>query len=286
MTLMSLADEYQENEFVALCSRIFGVKAAAAIGWFLCAAQFASTVIYTTVGRHLVILAWQFVGHILKTNRIVDLPYQQGTEGIINEYSSVAYKYRILTMIGIFIVILPIALLKKLSSLRYISGFILVVVFFTIGVSIFQTPSYFQAYKDNPEFVIEFLPGAFEMKWLKGMATIMLSYNCQITLFYVRAELKNRTSERMTKVLRNLIGVEFWFYLLISISGYFSLGKNLISPVYTLRRKICKLFIILAEDDPDTLMRVTQCYFFNCSNPTYSNYNVSFKSSDLLFLWF
>jgi amino acid permease len=76
----------------------------------------------------------------------------------------------------------------------------------------------------------------FDIKWLQGLATMMLSFNCQITFFYVRGEMRSKTRRRVKKVLRNLISLEFIFYLTIGLSGYFSLGDKMTPGVYTLRR--------------------------------------------------
>jgi len=136
--------------------------------------------------------------------------------------------------------VIPFALERKLTTLRYFSTVILIIVFFTIWVAIGQSPFFYLAYKDDPRYVVEIFPklSDFNLRWFQGMASIMLSYNCQITLFYVRGELRHKSSQRVKKVLRNLISIEFLFYLLISVSGYLSLGKNLIAPVFTLRRKM------------------------------------------------
>lgn len=79
---------------------------------------------------------------------------------------------------------------------------------------------------------------------------MMLSFNCQITFFYVRGELRNKTTRRIKKVLRYLISLEFIFYLAIGLSGYISLGDKLTPSVYTLRRPLRKDFIPLTNPRP------------------------------------
>lgn len=139
--------------------------------------------------------------------------------------------------------VMPLNLQKSLSNLRYFSIFILVVVFGTIGVCIFQSPFYYKAYKDNDRYEFEIWHRKPTIKWFQGMATMMLSFNCHVTFFYVRAEMIHKTKKRIRKVIRNLIGIELALYLAIAISGYLSLGSNLIPAVYTLRRKICKILV-------------------------------------------
>ena len=63
----------------------------------------------------------------------------------------------------------------------------------------------------------------------------MLAYNCQITFFYVRGEMRHKTRERVQKVFKNLLWVERLFYLVIALAGYISLGDNLVPHIYILR---------------------------------------------------
>lgn len=115
---------------------------------------------------------------------------------------------------------------------------------------------------DNPKYEIEIWPSKPELKWLRGLGTLLLSYNCQITLLYVRAEFRHKTKKRIRKVFRLLIIIECLFYVLICLAGYTSLGKNLLNPIFTLRRPISKLVTLtLAPESPDYLMKFTQLLF-------------------------
>lgn len=157
-------------------------------------------------------------------------------------------------MVVLCIVLIPLTLVRELSSLRYVSVMILVIVFFTIGVSIFQAPSYYEQVHDNPKYHTALFETDFSPDWFMGFGTMLLSYNCQITIFYVRGELKHKSKQRVRKVLRNLICIECIFYLLISIAGYASLGRDMLNPVFTLRKN-------MFPDSGDYLMKFTQCIF-------------------------
>ena len=140
-----------------------------------------------------------------------------------------------------------------MATLRYFSAFILSIVFFTIIVSLIEAPAYFEYFKTDINYDVALWAKPFELKWLQGLATIMLSFNCQITFFYVRGEMRNKTSNRVKKVITNLILVECIFYLIIALSGYISLGSKLIPGVYTLRESI--------PGSPDYLMKACQFLF-------------------------
>lgn len=171
---------------------------------------------------------------------MVDFKYSDPKSQTIDESDPLSIKWRVGTMIGIFFFILPLNLQRSLGSLRYFSIAILLVVFGTIALSIAQSPIYYMKFKDSDDYKVDLYYSTPSLKWLQGLATMMLSFNCQITFFYVRAEMVHKTKRRVRKVIRNLITVEVLFYMLIAISGYFSLGSKLLPAIYTLRRKLSK----------------------------------------------
>ena len=199
--------------------------------FFLIFAQFCSCLLYPSV-------TWQFVSHLLKELGLVDFPYSNADNQTIDESTDLARKWRLITMVGIFIFIMPFNLQKRLANLRYFSLAILLIVFFTIFVSFIQTPEYYKAYKDNDKYEMSWLARSPTIVWVQGFSTILLSYNCQITFFYVRGEMRMPSNRRVIKVVRNLLAVECLFYVIISAAGYISLGSEMIPSVFTLRRPL------------------------------------------------
>ena len=201
--------------------------------FFLIFAQFCTCLLYPSI-------TWQFVSHLLKELNLVDFPYSNEQNQTIDETTDLARKWRLITMIGIFIFIMPFNLQKRLETLRYFSLAILLIVFFTIFVSFIQSPWYYFEYKDNPNYEMSWLARSPTIVWIQGFSTILLSYNCQITFFYVRGEMRLPTKTRVTKVIRNLISIECVFYVVIATAGYISLGSVMIPSVFTLRRPLSK----------------------------------------------
>ena len=120
-----------------MCAYYLGRRNAKIISQFFIFAQFCSTIIYTSVSKwRSLTLAWQFVGHILKTFGIVDLPVVDEQTGKIDEKSALAWKCRSICMFCLFFIVLPFNLQKNLSTLRYFSMVILCIVFITISVSL------------------------------------------------------------------------------------------------------------------------------------------------------
>lgn len=180
------------------------------------------------------------MSNLLNELHIANIPYINKDQKIIDQHSAEAWKYRIITSICILFAILPFNLQKRLATLRYFSVFILTIVFFTIFVSLYQAPFYYKEYHDKADYQVEWFIKGFKIEWFQGMSTLMLAYNCQITFFYVRGEMRHKSRRRVMKVVKNLLWTERIFYLIIALSGYISLGDNLVPHIYTLRRKISK----------------------------------------------
>lgn len=181
---------------------------------------------------------------MLNVSGITNLPYSNPDTQEIDQSDPTVIKYRYICMGILALVILPVNCVKELSTIRYVSMIIMMVVLYTISVlldkkvTIFQTPEFVRHNKDLPSYSIDLWSNSFDLKWFSGWATMMLSYNCQITLFYVRGEMMHKTEARIRKVSRIFIAILISFYVMICFSGYFSLGKNDIPKLITLRKPL------------------------------------------------
>ncbi len=150
-------------------------------------------------------------------------------------------------MAGMALFILPVNCTRNLAALRYLSMGILLIVLYTIvvalghQVAILQFPHYYEQDRHKPDYKLDWVADDFRIKWFQGWGTMMLSYNCQITLFYVRGELMHKTPERTRKISRIFISILFLFYGSIAVTGYLSLGANNIPKIFTLRKSIGSL---------------------------------------------
>ena len=106
-----------------------------------------------------------------------------------------------------------------------------------------ETPTFRNANKDKPDYEIEWF-GQPDIKWFQGFATIMLSYNCQVFFFFVRGEMMRKSSRRVRKVVILLMSIVCLIFLGMCYSAYFSLGKNSMPVLYTLRKKISSRVVI------------------------------------------
>lgn len=177
----------------------------------------------------------------MKIWNLVDFKYKNENTQEIDQNDPLTVKWRFICMAGMAIFIYPINCTKNLAAIRYISLIILVIVLYTVVVAVVQAPEYYDHNSGQSDYQVYYLNAPFHIKWFQGWATMMLSYNCQITLFYVRGELMHKTPERLRKISRTLVLVLFSFYLLISVTGYLSLGEINVPKIFTLRKKFGKL---------------------------------------------
>lgn len=184
---------------------------------------------------------WSFASHLLKTLKLVDFKIKDVDTQEIDESDELTRKWRYIVMAGMALFILPINCSRNLATLRYFSMGIMLIVLFTIGVALFQTPEYYEHNSKEPDYVIYWWAAAPKIKWFQGWATMMLSYNCHITLFYVRGELMHKTAQRLRKISKILIWSLLCFYISISTTGYMSLGEKGLPKIFTLRKKLGRL---------------------------------------------
>lgn len=109
-----------------------------------------------------------------------------------------------------------------------------------------EAPSYWSANKDHIDYELEAF-GNPELKWFQGYASMMLSYNCQVFFFFVRGELMHKTTRRIRKIVTILMSVVCVVFICMCYAAYFSLGKNGIPVLFTLRKKIRILWLTQAK---------------------------------------
>ena len=74
------------------------------------------------------------MAHLLKVFGVVDFPYSNAETQEIDQSDPMVVKYRYLCMGILALVILPLNCVRQLSTIRYVSMFILLIVLYTISV--------------------------------------------------------------------------------------------------------------------------------------------------------
>lgn len=169
---------------------------------------------------------------------VVDFKYSDEGQQQIDENDPLTVKWRYVCLGILAVVIYPVNCVKNLASIRYISFAILLIVMYTVLVAMFEFPQFYRHYSSQDQLSINWWAADLKIEWFRGWATIMLSYNCLITLFYVRGELMNKTPQRLRKISRVLVVILMVFYIMISVTGYLSVGDKNMPNLFTLRTKL------------------------------------------------
>ena len=164
----------------------------------------------------------------------------------IDQSAAVTVKWRYISCAVLSVLIIPVNYQRTLGTLRYFSFFIVGTILFCIlvrrahQVAIVQSPAYYREYRDSPDYEVDWLIGSFSTNWFKGFGTLLLSYNCQVTYFYVRAEFMHKSHRRMRKLVTALSAMLVVLFAGMCAAGYLSLGKRMQPDLFTLRRKLSR----------------------------------------------
>ena len=89
-------------------------------------------------------------------------------------------------------------------------------------------------------YQMDILPRTIGLNWITGFSTITFAYACHPVFFYLRGELRSKSTRRVRKVISFSIVTETILYVSIAVAGYLSLGNNMVPDVYFLRKPIRK----------------------------------------------
>lgn len=115
-------------------------------------------------------MAWNFIQYILDEFGILNLPK---VDGDYDEYAPKMWLVRIVSMLCLMCVVTPIALMKSLNSLRFMSIFNLVVLAYVIILGAIQCPGYISHGNDTGDYQIEYISKTPCMNWFSGFSTII-----------------------------------------------------------------------------------------------------------------
>lgn len=221
--------------YVNLCAYYFGKNGGYSVVFIFIVTQQMVTAVYC-------VIAWQFIQNIIreydwfKFNTISDANGEQ----IILNYDPENWLFRLCVVGALGVLMLPLVLAKKLSVLKYLSLASFAIIIYTIGLAVVQTPMYYEHFKDDPKYKFTLFVRDFDLKWFQGIATLLLSYICHPLFFNIRKELVQSNPRRTNKVI--VISIIFMMVInsLLITAGYLSLGEEMQTSLYILRRKIDK----------------------------------------------
>lgn len=124
-------------------------------------------------------------------------------------------------ILSTLLVVVPLAIPKKLSALRYATPVALVAIVFTACTVVSKSPELYEAnvgeegFGDVEWFVADW--GFFQ-----SFSILLFAYNCHLNVIPVAAELVEPTDVRISKITFRVVSVELIFYALIATGGYLS----------------------------------------------------------------
>lgn len=234
-----------KKRYPNLISYYLGRGNAKIFSYLLLGVTFLSCDIY-------ICISWNQIQSMYDEFGLVDL--DKDAHGNILSYTPRMWMIRSLTLGALMILLLPMSMMKNMSAMRYMSIFNMCVLVYTLFVAIFQLNSYISHSKSQGDYQIEYISKKPSMNWLAGFGTIILSYMCHPNFFYVRNEQLKPSKPRVKKILVYSIGFETFFYLVIGIVGYLTLGDKLMVPLFILRPKV-------SPDDSDIMMKISIILF-------------------------
>lgn len=176
---------------------------------------------------------------VLKNLQIIDFKYKNADKKQIDQDDPLTVRWRYICSGIAAVIATPIIYQRSLGNLRYVSLFIVVVISYTIIVTVIEFPWFYTHYHNkDPNYVVEWISKPFDKYWFQGWATMLLSYYGQLLFFFMRGELMDKSEKRMHKLINSLTSLLILFFCAFSVVGYLSLGDNYVPDLFTLRRDI------------------------------------------------
>jgi amino acid permease len=97
--------------------------------------------------------------HLIVDFNIIDFPMKKDATGqlVVDTYASKTMFWRSLIMIALMFMMMPLALLKNLSALRYFSMGNLCVLFYIIFTTLWQSPKFIEKFRGDPDYHVSYV---------------------------------------------------------------------------------------------------------------------------------
>jgi len=139
------------------------------------------------------------------------------------------FKFALRSGIATFIII-PLCLIKDISSLRVVSLLGVFTMFYIIILIIIQSPFYINYYwenvyvNDDPNTHLKLFDfsSSFDKNlfFFQGTATLFYSFTCHLGAFPIFNSLKQNVMKRIQKVIVRTLFFDCFIFLIISVFGY------------------------------------------------------------------
>lgn len=210
-------------------------------------AMVSFAILYASVSKIQFDPAWVFLCAVLKNQNILDLKYSNEDQKIIDQSDPLTAKWRYICSGAMVFLSMPFLYQRSLSSLRFVSLTIVLVISYTVIVSLIEFPMFLNFMleeKHRQDYEVEWFSKKPDMSWFQGMATMMLSYHSQILFFFVRGEMMSKSTPRIKKLVFRLTIALGIFFILFSTIGYASVGDKYMPELFTLRKNLGRDLLI------------------------------------------
>lgn len=128
------------------------------------------------------------------------------------------------------LVIIPLAFLRRLDSLKYTS----VVALVSIGYLVVLVVYHFSADSRVHRGVVRLVVWDGPVAMLSSLPVVIFAYTCHQNMFSILNEIKDNTPLSVVGVISSSIGSAASIYILVAITGYLTFGSNVVGNIVSM----------------------------------------------------
>ncbi|CAH0040083.1 unnamed protein product [Clonostachys solani] len=128
------------------------------------------------------------------------------------------------------LLVIPLAFLRRLDSLKYTSLIALVSIGYLIVLVIYHFAVDSHA---NPED-IRIIKWAGPIQTLSALPVVVFAYTCHQNMFSIMNEIKDNSPSSIVRVIGSSIGLAAVIYIIVSIAGYITFGNAIVANIISM----------------------------------------------------
>eukprot|EP00164_Ancoracysta_twista_P007007 GFYU01009866.1.p1 GENE.GFYU01009866.1~~GFYU01009866.1.p1 ORF type:complete len:485 (+),score=90.67 GFYU01009866.1:224-1678(+) len=158
--------------------------------------------------------------NVLFGNIVPEILHEWGVRGVMVDRTFVMCLFNLLF-------ILPLAMMRDLTSLRYTS-FIGIL---ALGYLVLMVAGHLILYFDSLKVWDHIVLYRMDIDFLNALPVVLFGFTCHLNIFSVYEELFNPTMKRMRKVMRRSFGATLILYEIMGVTGYLIFLDNTLDNV-------------------------------------------------------
>ncbi|CAK7228593.1 hypothetical protein SBRCBS47491_006957 [Sporothrix bragantina] len=150
------------------------------------------------------------------------------TSGVVAELPFLLNRHFWITVF--MLVIIPLAFLRRLDSLKYTSVIALV----SIGYLIVLVVYHFASDSPSERGEVRLVTWAGPVALLSSLPVVVFAYTCHQNMFSILNELKDNSPASVVGVVSSSIGSAASIYILVAVTGYLTFGSNVVGNIVSM----------------------------------------------------